>query len=527
MEQNEIALAAGGIGLLGEQITKLIPGAGKVGELFGVMGKNALYFSGVSDGLTENLKSLAGVLSTDIATSLNSLADKLKVQINNFQELDRSIIQLGRGDSSRAFIDSMKKQSFEAARLGVSLETVIDINKKLLEGYSGAIIVSDRQAESFNNNRKAMMELVAFNEKFGVSQQDSITVLNNFNNVLGGGTKAAQTFSDQLLIFSQKTGQSATKVFGEFNQNIERFSVLSADKAVSAFQKIELSAARTGQSISAVLSSIEKFDDIDNGFQAGGQLNRVLSFMGGSFDTFAAIQASDEERATMLYQAISGVSDKYSQLQTDQAKRSFAKQLVESSGVDMKTVVGLLNKSTDLSKDLADISRMPIVSDSFTSSGREAAAMRLTTSDELKKLQTQLFDLNPIVITLSDNVKENTKSFTNFSVSFFKGLDSRLGPAIQNGGPQAFINATKAFIDEVVKLPSKFQDSMSNYKSSTKPETDGIIKGNTEAITNLRTLFKDGIKVDVSGKLETPTGVIPLSATKQGKGPSTATALNR
>jgi len=506
--------AAAAAEAVGEAFTKLIPSAGKVAEIFEVVGKNALYFSGVSDDLTKSLSSLSGLITGDIAKSLNSLADSLKVQINNFQELDRSIIQLGRGEGSRAYIESMKQQSFEAARLGVSLSTIIETNKKLLEGYNGAIIVSNRQAESFNNNRKAMVELIAFNEKFGVSQQDSIAVLNNFNNVLGGGTKAAQTFSDQLLIFSQKTGQSATKVFGEFNQNIERFSVLSADKAVSAFQKLELSAARTGQSISSVLTSVEKFDEIDTGFQAGGQLNRVLSFMGGSFDTFKAIQSDDEDRATMLYEAIAGVSDKYSQLQTSQAKRNFAKQLVESSGVDMKTVVGLLNKSTDLSKDLADISKMPIVSEEFTSKGREDAAMRLTTSDELKKLQGELFNLNPIIVSLSDNIKNNTERFTGFSVSFFKDLDSRLGPAIAKGGAEALLGATKVLATEAMNIPSKFEETLNNYHKTTKAQSEGIIAGNTNAIVGLNTLFKNGASVDVTGKIETTNGTVNLTGSK-------------
>ena len=243
--------------------------------------------------------------------------------------------------------------------------------------------------------------------------------------------------------------------------------------------------------------------------------------MGGSFDTFKAMQASDEERATMLYEAIGNVSDKFQALQTDQARRSFAKQLAESSGLDMKTVMGLLSKSTDLSKDIADISKKPIVAEEFTDKGREEAAMRATTADELKKIQGQMVDLNPLIGSLSNQVKENTRAFTGFSVTEFKKMDDKVGQLLARGTGTDFIGAGKEMFTMVKNLPSDFEKYMKDFRKTTKPETDKVISGNTKAIEllpkALETFSKTPIKVQVTGEIDQKTGKIKLQGKEEKK----------
>ena len=512
--------------LLPDSVIKNIPLFSQLSNVVGEVGKNAAYFSGVSEDLTKNLDTVIGLFSKDFDKSITSLTTKFEHQIETYQKLDQSFIQLGRGQNSKAFIESIRQQEFETARLGISLTSLIEINKNLLKSYTGASLLTERQTQKFADNKKAITELVGFNQKFGVSQQDTIQILNLFNNTMGKGSLNVQQFSDSLLMFSQTTGQSAQRVFSEFNSNIERFATVSADKAVASFEKLQMTAARTGQSVQGIISSIEKFDDIESGFQAGGQLNRVLSFMGGSFDTFKAIQASDEERAKMIYESISGVADKFQALQTDQARRSFAKQLVDSTGVDLKTVMGLLNKSTDLSADLADISKKPIVAGEFTEEGRRTAAIRATTADELKQVQGQLMDLNPLVVKLSDNMKDNTAAFTGFSANFFGDLDKKLGPAIAKGGVEGLMTAGKELFVSAKNLPSEFEKYMAIYRSKTKPEADSVISGNTTAISGIKTsldaLNARPVKVEVSGVIAAPTGQINVN----GKASGQTSALN-
>jgi hypothetical protein len=209
-------------------------------------------------------------------------------------------------------------------------------------------------------------------------------------------------------------------------------------------------------------------------------------------------------------------------LQTDQARRSFAKQLVDSTGVDLKTVMGLLNKSTDLSADLADISKKPIVAGEFTEEGRRTAAIRATTADELKQVQGQLMDLNPLVVKLSGNMKDNTAAFTGFSANFFGDLDKKLGPAIAKGGVEGLMTAGKELFVSAKNLPSEFEKYMAIYRSKTKPEADSVIIGNTTVLSTLngtlKNLNKNPIKVEVSGVIDSATGKTKVTGTgKQEK----------
>ena len=513
--------------LLPDKIKNNIPLFGQLSNSIKVAGDSAAYFSGVSQDLSKNFGTVAGLFSKDFDKSLASISEKLKTQIDSYQKLDKEFIQLGKGENSKAYIESIRQQSFESAKLGISLQNLVDINKTLIKDYTGAITLTERQTQKYAENKKAITELAGFNDKFGVTTDQTTKILNLFNNTIEKGNMSAQKFSDSLLIFSQKTGQSANKVFTDFNSNIDRFAVVTADKAIASFQKLQMTAARTGQSVSQVIGAIERFDDIETGFQAGGQLNRVLSFMGGSFDTFKAMQASDEERAQMLYSAIGDVSDKFQALQTDQARRSFAKQLADSSGLDMKTVMGLLSKSTDLSKDIADISKKPIVAEEFTERGREEAAMRATTAEELKKIQGQMVDLNPLIGRLSNEVKENTRAFTGFTVSEFKKMDDKLGTLLARGTRDEFTTAGKDFFTGIKNLPSDFNKYMKEFRTTTKPESDRVISGNTKIISDvtvaLNKLNTRPVKVEVTGTI-TSDGKVKVGG--KSKPSTVANALN-
>jgi len=477
---------------------------GKFSEALGGINKAASEFAGISPKFQESIKSVVDAVKSP-GKGLESLTNALSKQIKSYQEYRIEISKAGRGTEAKQFIENLRLQQYEVSKLGISLNELKDINKAVLDNYVGATKFTDRQAQSFKDNSLAINELIGFNNKFGVEQSVTIDLLNKYTNIMGGGTKATQKLSDQLIIFSQKTGQNVNKVFEQFNANIDRFSVLTGEKAVASFQKMEMIAKRTGESVDGIIGSISKFDDIESGFEAGGQLNRVLSFMGGSFDTFRAMQADDDERAQMLFQAISGVADQYQNLQTSQAKRAFAKQIEQSTGMNPKTIMSLLNKSTDVSKDLAEIYQKPPATEEFTKQGRERAAMAMTTNDQLKEMQGQLFELNPLVARLSEVTHENAVAFTGFEKKFVEQLDLKFKPYFERGGIKDIPGFAKTLGTEMSKIPSEFTRYMAEFRNQ-KPITDNVIKNNTVVTDKLNTtldnLHKNGIKNDVKVKVE-------------------------
>lgn len=498
---------------------------GKFSEALGSINLAANEFAGISPKFQESIKSVIGAVKNP-AKGLESLTTALSAQIKKYQEYRIEIAKAGRGTEAKEFIENLRLQQYEVSKLGIGLEELKSINAAVLKDYVGSTTFTDRQTKAFKDNSLAINELIGFNKKFGVEESTSISLLNNFTNVMGGGTKATQKLSDQLIVFSQKTGQNVNKVFEEFNTNIDRFSVLTGEKATASFQKMEMIAKRTGTSVQGILTSIEKFDDIDTGFQTGGQLNRVLSFMGGSFDTFRAMQADDEERAQMMFQAITGVADQYQNLQTAQSKRAFAKQIKESSGLDIKTVMSLLNKSTDVSKDLAEIYQKPPVTDEFTKQGRERAAMAMTTNEQLKAMQGQLFELNPLVARLSDVTHQNAVAFTGFEKKFTEELDKKLKPYFEKGGVAELPSFAKTLATEALKIPSEFVTYMKSFRSQ-KGSTEEVIKGNTVNKVDVKTDVKVKVEFDknkgewVTSKTETKTTKdTSVASLAKGTGPS-------
>jgi hypothetical protein len=216
------------------------------------------------------------------------------------------------------------------------------------------------------------------------------------------------------------------------------------------------------------------------------------------------MQASDEERIRMLESSISGVSDQFQSLQTDQAKRAFAKQISESSDLDLKVVVGLLEKTQTLSSDLAEISRKPTIEGSFTREGRQAAALRISTTEDLKKVQDEINSFNPIVVKLSEITKENTKFATAFTTTFFEKLDRDVTREVAKGGVEALANAGRNFFEQVTTLPETFKKFMNDYSSKVKPDYDKIVSGNTNVVERLNNTLNNGIsvKIDLTGKVD-------------------------
>ena len=355
--------------------------------------------------------SFAALLKGNVSQALLGVTGLLKTAATDAQRFQVELIKYGQ---DQTFQKSIGEQAFALASLGIKYEDLKRANIGLIDNYNASIIISEKQRQSFEGNRKAMSELVVFNQKFGIEQAKTNEILNFTKNIMGGGTEQAIKLSEQMLKFADVTGQKADKVFGDFSKGLDRFAVMSSEKAIAQFEKLQATAARAGISMEGLVKGVQQFDDIDTAFEKGGQLNRVLSFMGGSFDTFKAFQADDDERARMMIEAISGVSEKYSQLQTDQARRNFARQISESTGgmFDMKQVVGILNKTSDLSKDLAEIGKMPLVTEGFTDKERTDKLVGLTTSTEFANVQDQLLGAGQAAQELAKNLRESSRQRT-------------------------------------------------------------------------------------------------------------------
>lgn len=452
-------------------------GLTKAFELFGmqsnIVTKNIQGFGQAIKNLNQEstlgknlMSSLGSAIKLNFGDALQKITGQLATAAGGVQSFQKDLAKLGQ---DKSFQENARAQAVDLAKLGINYKDIQGATTELIKNYNASVRITGDQSKSFDDNSQALIRLTTYNEKLGVSQKNTAGVINYTKDVIGGGTDAAIKLSDTLDKFAKTTGQSTADVFERYNQSMDRFAVVSSEKAVQGFEKLELMSKRTGQSMEQMFGTLRKFDDIDKGFEAGGQLNRVLSFMGGSFDTFTAMQADDEERAKMIYESIGGVADQFQALQSDQAKRAFATQLSEATGIDMKTVVGLLNKSTDLSKDVMDISKAPIVKEGYTEKERTERMAEVTTSEDLRTATGQLLEATKAALSLAETMKAGARVRGGAEINLLQTLDKNLFAPLVSGNQAKIKEMTDSFkTSATAELKKAFSDPAAVFSDAVK-----------------------------------------------------------
>lgn len=366
--------------------------------------------------------------------------------------------------ATSGFLEQIRQQTYALNQYGVSLNDVVNANNNMAESYSRATFSAAQTRKDFEDERVVMQRLITTNEKFGLSQTETINIANKLNNSIFSNVNQFEKFSDTLLKFSRETGQPFNKVMQEFGTYSDRFiTAISSDKAIQSFTTLELLARRSGTSVSNLVTSISKFDDIDEAFSSGGQINRVLSYFGGSLDTMAMANASEEEAAKMILESITSISSQFNKQMTDpKAKRAVLKELVSATGLDLNTITGLLNQNNSLAKDMQSIIRTPMVTkmEDMSESQKAKMAMDLTSTREVAQIRDENFYIGPLTMAMerfSSNQKVIAVEMSRkVAEQVDKGFKALVSTGDVSGMLTSFSGAIKVATDAVTKT-SGFQ----------------------------------------------------------------------
>lgn len=364
------------------------------------------------------------------------LAQQIREQVAQYEQY-RISLTLATGANAK-FVDTIRQEAYELNKYGVTFNNLVKVNEDIAKSYSQATFSSAQTRQEFEGQRQEVQKLISVNEKFGASTDVTIGLLNKLGNSVFNNVGQVGKFSDSLLKFSRETGQSFGNVLQQFSSYSDRFiTAISSDKATQSFATLELLARRSGASVDKLVGSISKFDDIDEAFSTGGNFNRVLSYFGGSFDTLAAANASDEERAQMFIKSISSISDKFNQVTNPQSRRSMLKELEKSSGLPMEMITGLLNKSNKLSEDLTSIMRTPVEvkpsAKTYSDEEKKAMALEVTDSATVKKIKDEALKMGTVVSMVEKVVAANKVEYVKTIAESGKSLDKLGGKLLKEG----------------------------------------------------------------------------------------------
>jgi hypothetical protein len=412
----------------------------------------------------------------------------------NVDTVESYRIQLTKASGATSeFAEQIRKQTYALNEYGVSYKKVVEANVAIAESYSKATFSSAKTRQNFEEERETLQKLVTVNEKFGVGQRETIDLANKLTNSVFNNIGGVVKFSDTLLKFSKETGQPFSNTLREFGTYSERFvTAISSDAAIKSFTTLELLARRAGSSVSALVGSISKFDDIDEAFSSGGQINRVLSYFGGSLDTLAMASASEEEKAQMLLQSISSISEQFNAQMTDpNARRSVLKELTKQTGLDINTITGLLNKNNDLSKDLQSIIRTPTVTGigpEIPAEEKKRMAMAVTSQAEVDEIKKENLYIGPLTFAL-ERFQANQKSMIVETSRLVAGeVDKGFSKLLKTGDVPGMLTSFASAIDLTTKAFTKqggFEQFQTALNRGLVPAVDSVAATFKKNLTTL------------------------------------------
>jgi len=337
-------------------IQTLTGGANDLEEAVGAVGGGILGMTQAMGKLVKGGPAAKDMLKgmADAGATLVKILEKQNKRIETFRV---NLNQAGVKDT-RVFIKGMRRQQDALLSYGVTLEQLNTASLKFRNSLN--LLVSKR----FPAQERSLRKLAAVNERFGISMDTSVSFLNNLDRGFSMNAKSSDKFSRQLLQFAKKTGQPFNKVFEDFNSNISTFFVeLDPQKALSKFTVFQQIARRMGTDVGELTALTDKFETIEGGMEFGGNLNMLLSNLGGSFDAVEATLMSQPDRLQYITKQIQQVGGEIEGM-TDLGQRAILRELSTQVGVDVGTIRGMLNKDKggDLnrflsgSKDLATMS---------------------------------------------------------------------------------------------------------------------------------------------------------------------------
>lgn len=344
---------------------------------------------------------LAIARSQDKANTI--FAEGLKIANKQINAIEGYRIQLNKLNvgESRNFILSLRRQQDGLKGYNIQFKNLVNATENLREG------INELTSRTFKDNEEALTKILVVNQKFGISQGESVDLLNNLNKGFNLSGQGADKFSRTLLNFARNTGQPFNRVFQDFNRSIDQFFVtLDSSKALQRFSVFQQAARTLGTSVSGLLGVVDKFDTIEGGFELGGQLNMILSNLGGSFDAQRAILMSRPERLRYLAETIAGVGGQIRGM-SELGQRAMIRQLSQTTGFDVATIRGFIDKGIgpELDRMLEKSDKMT----AMTANEQKKLADENTTREERRQITNdKLINKQTVALERLSTILEKT-----------------------------------------------------------------------------------------------------------------------
>ncbi len=254
-----------------------------------------------TEQITKNVSKTKIVLQ-GLTNQAKSFANSLDIY-DYLMEADGAIRQMNRdlgvsGQLSEVYRDNIESAAFNAARLGVSIKDLTEIQMSFVETTGKLMPLTQAAFERTSALAKAT----------GMAASDAGELVGYFNTI-GISAEGTASFVEKTLNSSEKMGINGVKTVKLIKDNFDKINKFRFQNGVEAFKQMVQFSQKVNQNLEGVFNAADKFRTLEGAIEATAELQTLGGAMAkaDAFELGFLSRNNPEKFAEKLHELTTGV----------------------------------------------------------------------------------------------------------------------------------------------------------------------------------------------------------------------------
>ena len=357
----------------------------RLSEFFESLQKGKFNLDGFKEGLKDSFTG-AKIGTSAINTYIDSNIELFATLQTVNSELNKSFTP----EYANRIINSTNSIEVSLRRYNIGFDESAKAVETLNNNMSDFANLTDNQIETLATDSALMT-------KFGISNEDYASSIQEMTKGFGDSIEAAQENMREMRSFSGAIGKSTKEVMADFGK-VQSFLAQYGSNYENIFRRMEVITRKTGVAIQDLQSVAEGFDQFDGASQSVGKLNALL---GGPFlNTIDMINTEDPAEQIMKIKLAFDAAGRSVNSMTRRELQAFASSIPGINGDinKMKMLFGQLDQGVLDSAD--SINSFIEGSDDSTEMLKTQAELTMTLKDTFDAIKKMIAENGPLIQSL-------------------------------------------------------------------------------------------------------------------------------
>lgn len=233
------------------------------------------------------------------------------------------------------FREELQTQIGAASDAGVEFTKLGASYQGITTGLIGAT------ADSTGLRKELGLQITQF-EQFGVSIDDSVSILNNLSTTMNTDMTESMEIMKDLTLSATQLGLGPKKMAKDF-QSASKSLAVHGKKSVEVFKGLAVAARNAGTSVDSLVAIANKFDTFESAADTAGKLNSIL---GSTMSATEMLMMTEDQRIESLIGTVQASGQAFNQMD-----RFTQKAIAQAAGIsDMSEANRIFGMSLDAYK---------------------------------------------------------------------------------------------------------------------------------------------------------------------------------